>query len=317
VNGYDIIGDIHGHEPELRVLLSRLGYQDDGGVWRHPHRAVLFIGDFIDRNPARGVLEIVRSMVEAGTALAIMGNHELNAIAYHHPDPKNTGEYLRPHSAKNRRQHAVFCEEFDPRPDELGDAIAWFKTLPLWLDLGELRAVHAAWHEPSMARLKDWTDASNRLTDAGIIAVHQRGSEPADAVEKIAKGIEISLPEGMSFHDKDGNPRHDVRIKWWQNQPAPVWTDIAIGPPKMTAQLPHEAVHWTVDFGYPQNAPPVFIGHYWWSGEPAPLAPNVACVDYSVGRRGGKLVAYRWSGERMLKADHFVAVSRQDETTTC
>jgi hypothetical protein len=29
----------------------------------------------------------VRRMVEAGTALAVMGNHELNAIAWHTSDP--------------------------------------------------------------------------------------------------------------------------------------------------------------------------------------------------------------------------------------
>ena len=29
----------------------------------------------------------------------------------------------------------------------------WFRTLPLWLDLGGLRVVHACWHQPSMDRL--------------------------------------------------------------------------------------------------------------------------------------------------------------------
>lgn len=58
MDGYDIIGDIHGRELELRVLLERLGYQRQDGVWRHPQRKTLFIGDFIDRHPARGVLAI-------------------------------------------------------------------------------------------------------------------------------------------------------------------------------------------------------------------------------------------------------------------
>jgi hypothetical protein len=31
--------------------------------------------------------------------------------------------------------------------------------------------------------------------------------------------------------------------------------------------------------------------------DPVPLAPNIACLDYSVAQLGGKLVAYRWDGE--------------------
>jgi hypothetical protein len=45
-------------------------------------------------------------------------------------------------------------------------------------------------------------------------------------------------------------------------------------------------------------------------GDPKPLAPNIACTDYSVAKPGGKLVAYRWDGERNLESDKFVAVTR-------
>jgi hypothetical protein len=57
---------------------------------------------------------------------------------------------------------------------------------------------------------------------------------------------------------------------------------------------------------YPADAPPVFFGHYWLlTPEPELLAPNVACLDYSVPR-GGFLCAYRWDGERVLDPSHFV-----------
>jgi hypothetical protein len=39
----------------------------------------------------------------------------------------------------------------------------------------------------------------------------------------------------------------------------------------------------------------------------APLAPNVACLDYSAGC-GGPLVAYRFDSERILNTDRFVTV---------
>ncbi len=61
---------------------------------------------------------------------------------------------------------------------------------------------------------------------------------------------------------------------------------------------------------YSHDAPPVFLGHYWLKGEPALLAPNVACVDYSVAVPGGALVAYRWDGEQWLDPAHFWRVPR-------
>ena len=60
-----------------------MDYEQRDGCWRHPDRQVIFLGDFIDRGPKiPEVLEIVRPMVEQGAALAVMGNHELNAIGF-------------------------------------------------------------------------------------------------------------------------------------------------------------------------------------------------------------------------------------------
>ena len=56
---------------------------------------------------------------------------------------------------------------------------------------------------------------------------------------------------------------------------------------------------------YPSDAVPVFFGHYWMRGEkPRLLAPNVACLDWSV-TEGGPLVAYRFSGEQTLEESNF------------
>ena len=65
--------------------------------------------------------------------------------------------------------------------------------------------------------------------------------------------------------------------------------------------------------GYAPTEPPTFIGHYWLPpARPEPLAPNVACVDYSVAKDGGMLTAYRWDGEAVLDAGKFVSVPRLD-----
>lgn len=106
---YDLIGDVHGYATPLRALLRDLGYKEREGTWRHPERTVIFLGDFIDRGPEQlETVRIARGMVEAGAALAVMGNHEFNAIAWASETPEGSGQYLRQHSDKNRDQHAAF-----------------------------------------------------------------------------------------------------------------------------------------------------------------------------------------------------------------
>ena len=91
-----------------------MGYFYRNGTWRHSdtNRTCIFLGDYIDRGHGnRSVLTTVRSMVDSGVALAIMGNHELNAIHYHSTHP-NSGLPLRPRSPKNQGQHESFLDEF-------------------------------------------------------------------------------------------------------------------------------------------------------------------------------------------------------------
>lgn len=40
------------------------------------------------------------------------------------------------------------------------------------------------------------------------------------------------------------------------------------------------------------------------------LSSNIACVDYSVARAGGALVAYCWDGEQRLEDEKFRYVKR-------
>lgn len=50
---------------------------------------------------------------------------------------------------------------------------------------------------------------------------------------------------------------------------------------------------------------PVFFGHYWVNGSPGLTAPNAACVDFSVAKKG-YLTAYRWSGETQLSNQNLI-----------
>ena len=116
------MGDIHGHADALHRLLRELDYAEIEGVFRHPERQMIFVGDFIDRGPQqREVLRIARSMCEAGAARAVMGNHEFNAIGWaaQHTD----GAFLRSHSAKNANQHAKFLGQIGENSAAHKDAI--------------------------------------------------------------------------------------------------------------------------------------------------------------------------------------------------
>ena len=120
---YDIIGDIHGHADALVALLVMLNYQESNGAWRHPDRKAIFVGDFVDLVPKQvQTVMLVKKMVESDAALAVLGNHDLNAIAWHLPDPANPSDYLRSHFSKEwgekyRHQHSAFLAAVENHPE--------------------------------------------------------------------------------------------------------------------------------------------------------------------------------------------------------
>ena len=306
---YDLIGDIHGHADELEGLLCAMDYQRVDNCFRHETRKAIYLGDFIDRGPQqREVLGIVMPMVETGSALAVMGNHEFNAIAYHSYDDEN-GDYRRRHTPTNQRQHQAFLDAYEDTPDECREVIDWFKTLPLWLDLGELRVVHACWDEGAMLRLKESLAEGNRLTDELIKHSTTYGRQEFRDVETLLKGKEVPLINGHKFVDNDGHEWPNIRIRWW-DQNAKSYHSAFMGPPQAISHIPDDEIKGDHLIDYSHSLPPVFLGHYWMDGTPTPLADNIACVDYSVARTKGRLAAYRWDGERTLCAEKFVSVER-------
>ena len=305
---FDVIGDIHGQADKLRALLGRLGYVERGGAFRHPSRRAIFVGDFIDRGPRQvDSVMTVRRMVDAGSALAVIGNHEFNAIAWHTPDHELPGESLRsrgaPWGASNRRQHAAFLAEVEGRPQLHAEIIDWFLTLPLWLELPGLRVVHACWHTGHIEALRPRLDPSRCMSRDLVVAASREGWMEFVAVEGLTKGLEVELPRGYEFPDKDGITRRRVRIRWWDSS-ASTYRELALMEDGLRNRLPDMAVAPGL-LGVSGGTDPVFFGHYWLTGRPAVLSPTVACVDYSAGK-GGPLVAYRWDGEPVLDSSKFV-----------
>lgn len=305
---HDIIGDIHGHADQLEALLTALGYRHRRGAWRHPSRTAVFVGDFVDRGSGQlRTLELVRAMTDAGSARAVMGNHEFNAIAWATPDPENNGYHLRPRhgekGAKNRHQHQAFLAAVGEDTREHRSWVDWFLDLPLWIEEPEFRVVHACWSPRHVEALKLMLD-DDRLGAETAIAASRKGSAAYQAVETLLKGCEVELPPGHTFTDKDGHVRSAIRTRWWDPH-LNTYRSAYIGSPGV--EMPDLPIPDTEVLPEPDR--PTFIGHYWLDRREAlaPLTDRVACVDYSVAK-GGPLVAYRFDGEPVLTAEKFVAV---------
>ncbi len=300
---YDIIGDIHGHAGSLGALLKELGYRKRSGAWRQPGHTAVFVGDYIDRGPSQlDTVRIVRLMVDAGSALATMGNHEFNALAWSLPDPDRPGAHMRPHVPAKQRQHQAFLDATEGKPEEYDETLDWFRSLPLWLDLPGLRVVHACWDEDSMAVLAPLLDDQNRIDTAGVMAASRRGTAEYNALECVLKGPEMKLPDGLQFPQGD-EVRSEARIRWWMPRSSTL-REAALVDSATVAKLPELAIPESLWPRY-DTAKPIFIGHYWMRGKPEPLTSRIACLDYSVAK-DGPLVAYRWRGETDLNPDHFI-----------
>ena len=307
---YDLIGDIHGHASELEALLRQLGYVERGGAFRHAERRAIFVGDFIDRGPeiARAV-RLARAMVEAGSAHAVLGNHEWNALGYHLEDPDAPGKYLRRRDRTHRRQHHLTVEQL--APGELASQLQWFRTLPPALELPGLRVVHACWDPAALAVAEAAWQRHGGLTDALLVEGHDRESLLFAALEILLKGKEMLLPSGVAFKDKDGALRHAARVRWFLSPAGQTVRSFALPTYRALPRAPLPAKTIAEAVPYASGEPPCFFGHYWLRDRaPSLLAPNVACLDYSVAA-GGFLCGYRFAGEKALDERHFVRHDRK------
>jgi len=236
-----------------------------------------------------------------------MGNHEFNAIAWATPNPEVTGDHLRTRMGhkgrKNRSQHQAFLADVGEDTAEHRSWIEWMQDLPVWIEEPDFRVVHACWSPKHAEALRPHLLEGYRLSAGLVDQASRKGSGMYQAIETLLKGEEVELPDGVSFFDKDGHERHEVRTKWWDPSLS-TYRRACLGlNPNDVPDIPivsREPI--------PEPDRPTFIGHYWLSSK-SPMAPRssrVACVDYSAGK-GGPMVAYRFDGEVELSADKFVA----------
>jgi hypothetical protein len=302
---YDVIGDVHGQGGKLLALLERLGYVHRGGAWHAPQgRKAVFVGDLIDRGPDQLlVLDTVRRMVDAGQALVVAGNHEFNAIALTVPD--GAGGYLRPRSVKNLRQQAAFLDAVGLDSALHREWVDWFRTLPMALDLGGLRVVHAWWDDDARYRVEQARGGPESPLDDACVTAMFTDPDLKAARKLLTCGVEWDLPRGSAIQDKEGNAHGEARLAVWRHW-AERLPEIALVPSGNESRVPDIMIPPEFRRGELGGAP-VLFGHHWFSGVPSLETPKVACLDWSAAK-DGPLVAYRWDGEAELSSEKLVAV---------
>lgn len=291
---FTVIPDIHADWQRLEASLSM-------SAGSRP----AFLGDFIDAGKDvaqpddRRVLRHVRTLVDAGHAIAVMGNHELNAILFHRQDEQ--GRPLRAHSDKNRKQHASFIAAFGIATPEALDWTDWFlNALPLWHVGDGLRLIHACWSDAEIALIRK-RRPDGRLCPEDLPEIAREDTAFGRAVKLITSGREVPLPAGVSFLDKGGNRRHDVRLAWWRQDKT--WRSAALSVPDRSSLPDSPLPDSFVTPAHPAGAAPVFVGHYKMDGTPRIESDDVLCLDYPHAP-----CTYRWSGEARLEPTHLQVV---------
>ncbi|AVO49843.1 metallophosphoesterase [Melaminivora suipulveris] len=330
----DIVGDIHGEYAALQDLLRHLGYDAQG---THPQgRTLVFVGDFCDRGPdSPAVLALAQRLVEAGRAVAVLGNHEMNLL---NSDAKDgSGWFFDERHERDQADYAPFA-----RPDAAARQaiVQWLSGLPIALERDDLRVVHAVWLDAPIAAARQVPlgDAGQAYTRWERAALEH--GQSTGLAERVAAELR-ACPQGL----EDVSRRPPFLHAYAENEankqmfnPLKVLTsgvERKAGAPFFTSNKWRfaERVAWWDDYDDTQA---VVIGHYWRRMRPidrrevgkgdadlfSAIDPlrwhgrhgNVFCVDYSVGGRWRerrdparppgdfRLAALRWP-ERMLHFD--------------
>ncbi len=303
---YDIIGDVHGHASLLKKLLLKMGYEKTNGSFSHPSRKAVFVGDFINRGPEiRKTIKIIRSMVKGGHALAVLGNHEINAIIFHLKDKQGVQLVNKP--SKYFLSLFKTINEYSSGSLTWKEDLKWMRSLPLYLDLGEIRIVHACWSEEAI-KVADSIYEDGKISKKTFRTIYKKsGSEIAKSVWLLTKGVNLKMPGDLRVVNNKGVSPRSIRMRWWDKSENVTFKQLSFESkftlPNYT--VPPEIISET--YPYPDDAPPVFFGHYCRGNGPHLIKSNVCCVDSCV-TDAGKLLAYRWDGEKVLNMSNLVFV---------
>ncbi len=305
---YDIIGDVHGYASLLKKMLVQMGYKKTESGYYHPSRKAVFVGDFVNRGPEiRKTLRIVRRMVENENALAILGNHEISSIIYYLKE--KDGSPLIKSPGKNFLSLYKTINQFSAFSDEWKSHNDWMINLPLYLDLNEIRIVHACWSEPAIELFND-VESKGKSRKSVFRKAYKKAKSPiGKSVSTLTKGIDFRMPGDLKIINNKGVSPRLFRMRWWEDPTGKTFEEMSFESKFALPQyeIPKQII--PAINPYPEDAPIVFFGHYCRYNGPLIVKPNLCCVDSCVA--GTKvLTAYRWSGEKVLDENNLLQVRK-------
>ncbi|MCY9863343.1 hypothetical protein OTK49_12380 [Vibrio coralliirubri] len=291
------IGDLHAQQDKLAALLDSQGVTEGG---KDSDTTLVFIGDLIDNSPDSATdhiatLNLVKSLVDSKQALCLLGNHEFNAVGWYLKDAN--GKYLRDRSkAGNQKQHAHFLTQVGEDSPLHKEFVEWFMSLPLYINCGDIRTIHACWHEESIERLNEYLNADRSLKAEHWSNAFNPDHELYELIETLLKGPEVRLPSGCSFYDKNGIERHHIRAAWWKDENSvETYRDLAVVPTGQADVIPNAKLERSAKIFNRQSLIfPVVVGHYTLAPTPFPecLSEQVVCVDFNAAKEDNSLVGF-------------------------
>lgn len=312
--GYDIIGDVHGCLKPLETLLQKLGYQKRDGVYQYVDqrrpRQVVFLGDVLDRGPAiRESVDLIRSMMEKGSAVMIMGNHEYHALGYFTPAPAGTGRnYLREHTPRNTVTIQETLDQYANHPVDWKETLDWIRQLPVFIEFEHFRVVHACWDLSLIDQYQQQYDSAV-INEEFLYESADYKQFAGRFMSRLTQGAGLMLPDNRVMLGSHGFERRSFRAKFWVNNPQ-TYRDVEFQPDRLPEEIADCALSDSQreHIGYySEHEKPLFVGHYWMANQPSALTSNIACLDYS-SKHFNRLVAYQMGTDKQLNNEQFIWV---------
>ena len=202
------------------------------------------------------MVQLVKSLVEAGRAQCILGNHDLNILL---GKEKHDNNWF---FGREFRENGVVI------PQVLADAATremvtgFFRTLPLALERPNLRVVHACWQPEMIEIARAATDAKQlyehyrQLIEAGFVARQELDPIEQDLQHQNLNPVKV-LTSGLEARaatpfEASGELRYLERVKWWKSYDSP---EVCV------------FGHYSIPFGEPRGC------------------GRAVCVDFGVGKR--------------------------------
>jgi serine/threonine protein phosphatase 1 len=187
-----VVGDIHGCADLLKLILTRI--ETDAGAQDHAALKLIFLGDYIDRGDASAeTLVHLRSLnLEVPNAVkCLMGNHERMMLDFLDDPAGRGGRWLSNGGLQTLASYRIggisanaSAEDLTEVSDALAAALpegmeAWLRSLPLWIQSGNVICVHAAMNPERPPETQDerallWghRDFKSQPRDDGLWVIH-------------------------------------------------------------------------------------------------------------------------------------------------